>query len=162
MPMTWAQVYNPVGSIYVSALLAALPVVVLLGLLGLSHVKAHWAALAGLAVALTLAMAFYHMPPVLAVAAAGLGAAFGLFPIGWIVVNAIFVYDITVTTGNFEIVKHTIAGLASDRRIQALLIAFSFGAFIEGAAGFGAPVAICGAMLHRPGLPARCRRRGWR
>jgi lactate permease len=87
------------------------------------------------------------MPVPLALAAAGNGAAFGLFPIGWIVLCAIFLYDITVVTGTFEIVKHTIAGLASDRRIQALLIAFSFGAFIEGAAGFGTPVAISAAML---------------
>src|SRR5690349_4858498 len=87
------------------------------------------------------------MPVPLALAAAGYGAAFGLFPIGWIVLWAIFVYDVTVSTGQFEIVKQTIAALTADRRIQALLIAFSFGAFIEGAAGFGTPVAICAAML---------------
>lgn len=145
--MTWAQAYNPTGNIYLSALLAALPVVVLLGLLGFAHVKAHCAALFGLASALLLAILFYRMPIMLALAAAGNGAAFGLFPIGWLVLNAIFIYDITVTTGSFEVAKQTIAGLASDRRIQALLIAFSFGAFIEGAAGFGAPVAISAAML---------------
>ncbi|MBV9866116.1 MAG: lactate permease LctP family transporter [Abitibacteriaceae bacterium] len=145
--MTWAQSYNPAGNIYLSALLAALPVVVLLGLLSFAHVKAHWAALTGLASALLLAILFYRMPIMLALAAAGNGAAFGLFPIGWLVLNAIFIYDITVTTGSFEVAKQTIAGLASDRRIQALFIAFSFGAFIEGAAGFGAPVAISAAML---------------
>src|SRR5207248_231269 len=110
-------------------------------------VKAHWAALAGLATALLVAMIVFGMPPLLAFAAATNGAAYGLFPIGWIVVGAIFIYDITLFTGKFEVVKETIAGLASDRRLQLLLIAFSFGAFIEGAAGFGTPVAISAAML---------------
>jgi lactate permease len=145
--MTWTQVYAPLGNLYLSALVAALPVVVLLGALAFFHVKAHWAALMGLAAALIVAIVVYGMPGKLAVSAAVNGAAFGLFPIGWIVLNAIFVYDITIATGQFEVVKHTIAGLASDRRIQVLLIGFSFGAFIEGAAGFGTPVAICAAML---------------
>ena len=145
--MTWNQVYTPLGNIPLSALVAAVPVVVLLGLLAFLHVKAHWAALWGLASALLIAIAIYGMPTSLALAAAANGAAFGLFPIGWIVLCAIFIYDITVLTGKFEIVKQTIAGLADDRRIQALLIAFSFGAFIEGAAGFGTPVAISAAML---------------
>ncbi len=145
--MTWTQVYTPLGNVFLSALVAALPVVVLLGLLGLFHVKAHIAALCGLAASLLVAIVVYGMPPLLGVAAALNGAAYGLFPIGWIVLCAIFVYDITVKTGKFEIVKETIASLASDRRIQALLIAFSFGAFIEGAAGFGTPVAISAAML---------------
>jgi lactate permease len=146
--MTWTQVYTPVGgSLLASALVAAIPVVVLLGLLGVFHVRAHVAALLGLAAALLLAIVAYGMPAKLAAMAAVYGGAFGLFPIGWIVLNAIFVYDVTVHTGQFEVVKHTIAGLADDRRIQVLLIAFSFGAFIEGAAGFGAPVAITAAML---------------
>jgi lactate permease len=145
--MNWTQTYNPVGNLLLSALIASLPVVVLLGLLAFFHLKAHLAALAGLATSLLVAMIVYGMPAPLAIAAAANGAAFGLFPIGWIVLNAIFVYDITVATGKFEIIRHTIAGLASDRRIQALLIAFSFGAFIEGAAGFGTPVAISAAML---------------
>jgi lactate permease len=145
--MPWSQIYTPVGNLLLSALVAALPVVVLLGLLAFWHVRAHWAALAGLAAALFVAMFVYGMPVKLALAAAGNGAAYGLFPIGWIVLSAIFVYDITVMTGKFDVVKQTIAGLASDRRIQALLIGFSFGAFIEGAAGFGTPVAICAAML---------------
>ncbi len=145
---TWNQVYTPVqGSLLGSALVAALPVVVLLGLLALAHVKAHWAALAGLAASLTIAIFVYGMPSKLAFAAAANGAAFGLLPIGWIILGAIFVYDITVKSGDFEVLKHTIAGLASDRRIQLLLVGFSFGAFIEGASGFGTPVAICGAML---------------
>lgn len=145
--MNWTQVYNPLGSILISALVAALPVVILLGLLAIFHIRAHIAALAGLGASLLVAIAVYGMPASMAAAAAANGAAFGLFPIGWIVLNAIFVYDITIETGKFEIVKQTIAGLAGDRRIQALLIAFSFGAFIEGAAGFGTPVAISAAML---------------
>jgi lactate permease len=145
---TWTQVYTPVGgSLLASALIAALPVVVLLGLLAFAHVRAHWAALAGLATSLAIAIVVFGMPGKLALAAAANGAAFGLLPIGWIIVGAIFVYDITVKSGDFELLKQTIASLASDRRIQLLLIGFSFGAFIEGAAGFGTPVAICGAML---------------
>jgi lactate permease len=144
----WTQAYSPVaGSIGLSALVAALPVVVLLGLLAAGHVKAHWAALSGLAASLGVAILVFGMPAKLASAAALYGAAYGLFPIGWIVLNAIFVYDVTVKSGDFEVVKNSIAGLAGDRRIQALLIAFCFGAFIEGAAGFGTPVAISAAML---------------
>jgi lactate permease len=145
--MTWTQTYVPLGNIYISALVAALPVVVLLGALAFFHVKAHFAALLGLATALATAIVVYVMPVSMAAASALNGAAFGLWPIGWIVLNAIFVYDITVQTGKFEVVKETIAGLAADRRIQVLLIAFSFGAFLEGAAGFGTPVAISAAML---------------
>src|SRR3954462_14795146 len=157
--MNWTQTYVPLGNVYISAIVAALPVVALLGALALFHVKAHWAALLGLAIALGIAVGVYAMPGEMAAASALNGAAFGLFPIGWIVLNAIFVYDITVKTGKFTVVKDTIAGLASDRRIQVLLIGFSFGAFIEGAAGFGTPVAISSAMLiglgFRP-LPAAC------
>jgi lactate permease len=146
--MSWTQVYTPVaGSVGLSALVAALPVAVLLGLLAFGHARAHWAALAGLAASLAVAVLVFGMPPGLAGAAALNGAGYGLFPIGWIVLCAIFVYDVTVQSGDFEVVKHTVAGLASDRRLQALLIAFSFGAFIEGAAGFGTPVAISAAML---------------
>ena len=145
--MPWSQIYTPLGNLLLSALVASLPVVVLLGLLAFWHVRAHLAALAGLASALLVAIVVYGMPVPLALAAAGNGLAYGLFPIGWIVLSAIFMYDLTVMTGKFEVIKQTIAGLASDRRVQALLIGFSFGAFIEGAAGFGTPVAICAAML---------------
>jgi lactate permease len=145
--MTWAQVYAPLGGRFLSAAVAAIPVLVLLGSLGVLHVRAHRAALLGLAAALLVAVLGFGMPPRLAAAAAAYGAAFGLFPIGWIVLNAVFLYDITVATGQFDALKRTIAHLAADRRLQALLIAFSFGAFIEGAAGFGTPVAVSAAML---------------
>jgi lactate permease len=134
------------GNIFLSALVAALPVFVLLGFLA-KHVKAHYSAILGLITCLLVAILVYKMPAGMASMAAVHGALFGLLPIGWIVLNAIFIYDITVKSGDFEVVKHSIAGLAGDRRIQALLIAFSFGAFIEGAAGFGTPVAISAAML---------------
>ncbi|MGQ0766492.1 MAG: L-lactate permease [Gemmatimonadota bacterium] len=145
--MTWTQEYTPLGTIGLSALVASLPVVVLLGLLAWFRVRAHIAALAGLATALVLAVLVFGMPADLALASALNGAAYGLFPIGWIVLAAIFVYDITVVTGKFEVLRAAVAGIADDRRLQALLIAFSFGAFIEGAAGFGTPVAITAAML---------------
>ena len=146
--LPWTQVYSPVmGSIFLSALVAALPVFVLLGLLAFFHVKAHISAIMGLITALLVGILVYKIPAGLAGMAAVQGALYGLLPIGWIVLNAIFIYDISVKSGDFEVVKHSIAGLASDRRIQVLLIAFSFGAFIEGAAGFGTPVAISAAML---------------
>jgi lactate permease len=145
--MTWQQIYDPLDGLYLSAAVASTPVVVLLALLAIWHVRAQWAALAGLGCALALAVGLYGMPVAMAFGAAGYGAAFGLFPIGWIVVNAIFVYELSVRTGQFEVLKNQVAGLASDRRLQALLIAFCFGAFIEGAAGFGAPVAITGALM---------------
>jgi lactate permease len=145
--MTWVQEYDPLGNVFLSALVAAVPVIVLLGLLGIFHARAHVAAICGLGAALLIAIGEYKMPPHLAFAAAGYGVAFGLLPIGWIVLNAIFIFDITVHTARFEIVKQQIAALSTDRRIQALLIAFSFGAFIEGAAGFGTPVAISAALL---------------
>jgi lactate permease len=148
MLAVWNQRYEPVANnLALSALVAALPVIVLLGLLGLLRVRAHYAALAGLATAFLVALLVYGMPAPMATAALANGALFGLFPIGWIVLMAMFVYDLTVKTGQFELVKDSIAGMASDRRIQVLLIAFCFGAFIEGSAGFGTPVAISAAML---------------
>jgi lactate permease len=146
--MIWTQVYSPVANnLFISALVAAIPVILLLGALAFFHVKAHWAAVLGLASAWAVAVFVYGMPAKMATMSAVNGALFGLLPIGWIILNAIFVYDISVKTGKFEIVKDTIAGIAADRRIQVLLIGFAFGAFIEGAAGFGTPVAISAAML---------------
>lgn len=145
--MTWAQNYNPLGGLAWSALVATLPVVTLLGLLAFWHVRAQVAALAGLIVALLVAVFIFHMPVRQAGASALYGAAFGLFPIGWIILNAIFIYNLSVNTGQFAVLQQQVAGVSGDRRIQALLIAFSFGAFIEGAAGFGAPVAITGALM---------------
>ncbi len=145
--MPWSQTYAPLGGIGLSALVAAIPVVVLLGLLAFWHIRAHLAALIALVVAGAVAIFVYGMPAKLTFAAAGYGAAFGLLPIGWLILNAIFIYQLSVETGQFAVLQKQIAGISADRRIQALLLAFCFGAFIEGAAGFGAPVAISGALM---------------
>lgn len=144
--MEWVQVYDPMTSAWLSPLLAGTPIILLLGLLAVG-VSAPRAALAGLVSALAVAVWVFKMPAVSAVAAAGYGAAFGLMPIGWIVLSAVFLYHLTVRTGQFEVVKHSVAAISPDHRIQALLIAFSFGTFLEGAAGFGTPVAISAALL---------------
>ncbi len=143
----WVQVYDPLGNPWLSTAAAALPIVLLLVTLGVLEWRAHLAALTGLVAALAVSTIVYGMPVRLAAATAVYGAAYGLLPIGWIIVNAVFLYNLTVSTGQFEIVKSSVARLSADRRIQALLIAFSFGAFIEGASGFGTPVAICSALL---------------
>jgi lactate permease len=146
--MIWSQNYTPLAdSVGLSALVAALPVVTLLCLLAFWRVRAHLAALAGLLVAAAIAIGVYGMPVTLTIASAGYGAAFGLFPIGWIVLNAIFVYNLSVETGGFKVLQDRMSSLSGDRRIQAIMIAFSFGAFMEGFAGFGAPVAIAGALM---------------
>jgi lactate permease len=145
--MEWIQVYDPLNSEWLSTIVAALPIVGLLVTLAFFEWRAQWAALTGLALALLVAVAVYGMPARSAAATAVYGAAYGLFPIGWIILNAVFLYNIAVASGTFETVKRSVAVLSPDRRIQALLIAFSFGAFIEGAAGFGTPVAICAALL---------------
>jgi lactate permease len=143
----WIQVYDPLGSPWLSTAAAALPIVLLLGALGLLEWRAHRAALLGLVSALAVSVFVYGMPPATAAATAAYGAAYGFLPIGWIVLNAVFLYNLTVETGQFEIIKGSVGRLSRDRRIQALLVAFSFGAFIEGASGFGTPVAICSALL---------------
>jgi len=142
----WAQGYDPTGVWWLSTLIASVPVIVLLGALAL-HIKAHYAALLGLAAALLIAIFGFHMPVRMAGATAVLGAGYGLFPIGWIVLNVIFMYQLTVESGRFEVLKHSLTGVTQDRRLQLLLIAFSFGAFFEGAAGFGTPVAVTAALL---------------
>jgi lactate permease len=135
------------NNIWLSTLFASLPVLVMLGGLGIFHMKAHRAALAGLATALAVAVAVFGMPVAMAGKTALLGAAYGLLPIGWIVVNIIFLYHLTEQRGQFKILQESITGITNDRRLQLLLIAFCFGAFFEGAAGFGTPVAVTGAML---------------
>jgi lactate permease len=151
--MPWTQVYNPTGFEWISTLIAATPVIVLLGSLGLLGWSAPKAAACGLITALAVSIGVYGMPWQAAVAAACYGACFGLFPIGWIVVAAVFLYVLTVDAGEFDKVKASVVALSPDRRIQALLIAFCFGAFIEGAAGFGTPVAISAALLIGAGFP---------
>src|SRR4051794_30676680 len=143
----WIQVYDPLASAWLSTAAAAFPIVLLLAALGLLEWRAHYAALAGLVAALTISTAIYGMPVPTALATAAYGAAYGFLPIGWIVLNAVFLYTLTVSTGQFDIVKASVGRLSGDRRVQALLVAFSFGAFIEGASGFGTPVAICSALL---------------
>ena len=150
----WSQTYYLFGNnLAISALIAAVPIFTLLFLLGILRKPAWIAGLAGLAISLVLAVAGYHMPLPLAVSSAAHGAAFGLFPISWIVFWAIALFRLTVDTGKFEIIKESLGRLTSDRRMQALLIAFAFGAFIEGAAGFGTPVAVAAAMLTGLGFP---------
>ena len=143
----WQQAYDPMGHWWLSTIIASLPVIVLLGSLAAGHVKAHYAALAGLVAALLTAIFGFHMPARMAAATAVYGCGYGLFPIGWIVLNVIFMYQLTVETGRFEVLKHSLTGITQDRRLQLLLVAFSFGAFFEGAAGFGTPVAVTAALL---------------
>lgn len=143
----WSQNYTPLGSLWLSALVGSLPVFVLLFLIGVKRKPAWISALSGLAAAMVVALFMYRMPVGLMLNSTLYGVAFGMFPIGWIVYWAIVLYKVCEKTGKFEIIKDSIGGLTDDRRLQALLIAFSFGAFIEGAAGFGTPVAVAAAML---------------
>ena len=145
--MVWQQVYDPFGNMVVSTLLGAVPVVVMLVGLGFLHLKAHIAAAAGLLAALAIAVLGYGMPADMAGRAALLGGLTGLLPIGWIVLNIIFLHQLTEKTGSFQVLQDSIAGITEDRRLQLLLIAFAFGAFFEGAAGFGTPVAVTAAIL---------------
>jgi lactate permease len=145
--MVWQQVYDPFHSMALSTLAAAVPVAVMLVGLGFLHLKAHIAAAAGLAAALAIAIIGYGMPADMATKAAILGGLTGLMPIGWIVLNIIFLHQLTEQNGSFKVLQDSIAGITEDRRLQLLLIAFAFGAFFEGAAGFGTPVAVTAAML---------------
>jgi lactate permease len=143
----WNQIYNPLGNAVLSTIAAALPVITLLVLIASGRVKAHLAAIIALVVANVITIAVYHMPAGMSVSASLLGVVAGFFPIGWIVLNVIFLYQVTVSTGRFELLKRAVGGVTEDRRLQLLLIAFSFGAFFEGASGFGTPVAITGSIL---------------
>ncbi|MEY2539869.1 MAG: lactate permease [Verrucomicrobiota bacterium] len=146
-PVTWTQVYDPLGHWWLSTLVAAFPIIVLLGLLAGMKVRAHLCAIAGAATAVFVAIIAFKMPALLAISSFFYGSAFGLLKIVWIVIAAVFLYDISVETGQFEIMKQSVAAITPDRRLQLLLVAFCFGAFIEGCAGFGAPVAIAGAFM---------------
>ncbi len=143
----WNQIYNPLGNSTMSTIAAAIPVVTLLVLIASGKVKAHIAAIVALIVANIITIFVYTMPVGMSVRASLLGVVIGFFPIGWIVLNVIFLYRITVETGRFELLQRAIGGVTTDRRLQLLLIAFAFGAFFEGASGFGTPVAITGAIL---------------
>src|ERR1700756_2571675 len=145
--MNWTQVYDPLGHWWLSTLVAALPIIVLFTLLAGLKVKPHWCAIAGALTAIVVGILVFHMPAALAPSAFAYGVAYGVLKIAWIVLAAVFLYDISVETGQFEIMKESIAGITPDRRLQVLLVAFCFGAFIEGCAGFGAPVAIAGAFM---------------
>jgi lactate permease len=148
----WLQSYDPLGNQFLSTVVAALPVVVLLGAIGVLQIRIHVAALLGLFVALAVAIFVYRMPASAALASAGYGAAYGLLPIGWIILNLIFLYQLTVKKGAFDVLREHLASFVPDKRVQLILIAFSFGAFFEGAAGFGTPVAITAAMLMQLGF----------
>src|ERR687885_892927 len=144
----YQQVYDPVaGNLVLSTLVALIPIVVLFVLLAGIRMAAQWASLITLVVALVIAVLIYGMPVGLAIDSALFGAAFGLFPIVWIVINAIFIYNVIVDTGHFNTIRDSLAGLSNDRRIQVVLIAFVFGALLEATAGFGTPVAITGSLM---------------
>jgi len=145
--MPWTQVTDPLGSLGLSALLAAVPIIYLFWALAYKRMKGHWAASSAVAIALVIAVVGYGMPAKYAVLSTLYGSLFGLWPVSWIIITALFIYNLSVKTGQFEVIKNSLAAISDDRRMQALLIAFSFGSFIEGAAGFGTPVAITAAML---------------
>jgi L-lactate transport len=144
---TWTQVYDPLGNLWLSSLVAALPIIFFFLALTVFKLKGHVAGTITVLIAALLAMFFYHMPIPTALAAVADGFCFGLWPIAWIIIAAVFLYKLTVKTGQFEIIRASIVSVTEDQRLQMLLIGFSFGAFLEGAAGFGAPVAITSALL---------------
>jgi lactate permease len=148
----WLQNYDPLQNAFLSTIIAALPVVVLLTAIAFFHIRIHLSALLGLAVALAVARFAYHMPLPAAMATTVYGALYGLFPIGWIILNLIFLYQLTVKKGLFQVLRESLGSFAPDPRVQVILIAFSFGAFFEGAAGFGTPVAVTAAILIQLGF----------
>lgn len=152
METTWSQNYDPLHNVVLSTLVAALPIIILLSSIAVFKIRIHYAAVFGLAAALIVALFVYGMPVKIATATTFFGAFNGLFPIGWIVLNLIFLYQLTVNKGLFAVIRQNLATIAPDPRIQVILIAFSFGAFFEGAAGFGTPVAITAAILIQLGF----------
>ncbi len=144
---TWQQLYDPLGSLWLSSLIAAIPVIFFFVALAVFRMKGYLASSFTVLLALLVAVFFYHMPATMALASAGYGFLFGIWPIAWIIVTAVFLYKITVKTGQFEIIRASVVTVTEDQRLQMLLVGFSFGAFLEGAAGFGAPVAITAALL---------------
>src|SRR5436305_13310081 len=143
----WNQIYNPLCNAVLSTIAAAIPVVTLLVLIASGKVKAHIAAIVAVILTNLIAIFVFTMPVGMSIRASVLGIVSGFFPIGWIVLNVIFLYQLTVATGQFELLKRAVGGVTEDRRLQLLLIPFSFGAFFEGASGFGTPVAVTGAVL---------------
>lgn len=144
---TWQQIYDPAGNLWLSALIAAIPIIFFFAALTIFRLKGHVAGTITVILALAVAIFFYGMPVDMALASAVYGFLFGLWPIAWIIVTAVFLYKVTVKTGQFEIIRASVVSLTEDQRLQMLLVGFSFGAFLEGAAGFGAPVAITAALL---------------
>ncbi|MGN6540993.1 MAG: L-lactate permease, partial [Ginsengibacter sp.] len=145
--MHWTQINDPFNHLWLSITIAILPVLFIFWALLLKKMKGYKASLIGTGIALVIAIAIYRMPISLAILSTSSGILYGLFPICWLIIAALFLFNITVESGQFEVMKHFMASITSDRRLQALLIAFSFGSFLEGTAGFGAPVAITAAML---------------
>ncbi|RYL93485.1 L-lactate permease [Sporolactobacillus sp. THM7-4] len=145
--MHWVQNYNPLGNMILSFIVACVPIAFFVWALAIKKMKGHWAGLLTVLIAVLEAVLIYRMPVVPAVSATIYGAIQGLWPIGWIIVTAVFLYNLTVTSGHFDLIRDSISSVTEDRRLQALLIAFSFGAFLEGTAGFGTPVAIAGGLL---------------
>jgi len=152
MEKSWLQNYDPLNNAFLSTVLAALPIIILLGSIALFKIKIHFGALLGLLIAILVALFVYRMPVSAVSATTVYGAAYGLFPIGWIILNLIFLYQLTVNKGLFAIIRKHLGNIAPDPRVQVILIAFSFGAFFEGAAGFGTPVAITAAILIQLGF----------
>ncbi|HCE09653.1 MAG TPA: L-lactate permease, partial [Oxalobacteraceae bacterium] len=144
---TWQQIYDPLGNLWLSSAVAAIPIIFFFIALAVFRLKGHIAGTITVALALLVAILFYGMPVSMALASAGYGFLYGLWPIAWIIVTAVFLYKVTVKTGQFEIIRASVVSLTEDQRLQMLLVGFAFGAFLEGAAGFGAPVAITAALL---------------
>ena len=153
MTLAWSQNYDPLGNTFLSTAAAATPAVALFYLLAVRRIAAWKAAVWAFAVAAVLALAVFRMPVHMVAGAVAPGLVYGWFRIAWVVVAAVFVYEITVESGQFEIIKRSIGAISDDRRLQALLIAFAFGALLEGAGGGGAPVAVSAAMMIGLGFP---------